>query len=187
MNSKMIKISKFLAFVLRHGGESIGLKLNKGGWANISDIIKLDTNVFKNVDGNLTNIIKAIVSTDDKQRYKISKDGKRIRANQGHSLMVDLGLKSQKPPDILYHGTVQRYVSGIIEDGIKKGQRQRVHLSINVTAALKVARRHGKNIVLLEVNSGDMWLKGFKFYLSDNGIWLTDIVPSLYVTIHWSK
>jgi putative RNA 2'-phosphotransferase len=127
-------------------------------------------------------LIKTIVETNDKQRYIISDDGKRIRANQGHSIAVDLELESKAPPDILYHGTAIRFLDSILSDGLKPMGRQYVHLSPTEEIALTVGKRHGKPIVLY-IDAKKMHEEGFKFYLSRNNVWLVDKAPAKYIKI----
>jgi putative RNA 2'-phosphotransferase len=127
-------------------------------------------------------IIKEVVETNDKQRYIISDDGEKIRANQGHSITVDLGLESKMPPDILYHGTASRFLDSIMRDGIKPMSRQYVQLSGAKETAISVGSRHGSPIVLY-INAKAMYEDGCKFYLSENKVWLADTVPVKYITI----
>jgi putative RNA 2'-phosphotransferase len=125
-------------------------------------------------------LIKTIVETNDKQRYIISDDGKRIRANQGHSITVDLELESKVPPDMLYHGTAERFLNSILKDGLKPMRRQYVHLSPTEEIALAVGKRHG-NPVVLSINTKKMQEDGYKFFLSKNKIWLVKEVPVKYI------
>jgi putative RNA 2'-phosphotransferase len=132
---------------------------------------------------NLTiDIIKTIVETNDKQRFIISDDGKKIRANQGHSIQIDLELENKIPPDILYHGTASRFIDSIMKDGLKSMRRQYVHLSINEETAIKVGKRHGTPVVLY-IDTKKMHEEGYKFYLSENKIWLVEKVPRKYIKI----
>lgn len=170
-DKERIKIGKFLAFILRHSPESLGLELDGGGWVDIEELIKKSTKIKLTKE-----IIEEVVRTDNKQRYKISDDRLMIRASQGHSIDVDLGLVPKKPPVFLYHGTTTRNLDKIKEEGLKKMSRQYVHLSKDEATATKVGQRHGKPVVIM-VDAKNMYYSGHVFYLSDNEIWLTDHVP----------
>jgi putative RNA 2'-phosphotransferase len=175
MNS--VKISKFLSLVLRHKPDTIGLSLDKNGWADVQELIeKINQHHFS---FNFTQL-KNVVETSDKKRFAFSSDFKQIRANQGHSFSVDLELEAKQPPDILYHGTADRNLKSIKEQGLLKGQRHHVHLSTNTETANKVGMRYGKPVVL-QIDSKKMSENGIKFYESENGVWLTDHVPSQYI------
>jgi putative RNA 2'-phosphotransferase len=180
MNVDLVKTSKFLSLVLRHSPETIHLNMDKNGWVTIQQLID-NANKHKNMRLN-KDIIKAVVETNDKQRFIISDDGKKIRANQGHSIAVDLGLESQMPPDILYHGTATRFLDSIMRNGLNPMSRQYVHLSRTEEIAINVGKRHGKPIVLY-INAKGMYEGGYKFYLSENKVWLADVVPVKYITI----
>jgi putative RNA 2'-phosphotransferase len=120
------------------------------------------------------------VATNEKQRFSFDDTGDLIRANQGHSVAVNLQLAEQPPPEILFHGTVERFLASIMAEGLKKGKRHHVHLSRDVETAQKVGARRGKPVIL-QVDAGKMHAAGFKFYLSVNGVWLTDAVPATYL------
>jgi putative RNA 2'-phosphotransferase len=154
--------------------------MDKNGWVNIKELID-NAQRYKNIHLN-NDLIKIIVETNDKQRYIISDDGKRIRANQGHSIAVDLGLESKVPPDILYHGTTSRFLESIMKEGLKSMKRQYVHLSPTEEIALTVGKRHGKPIILY-INTKNMYEDGCKFYLSENKVWLVKEVPVKYITV----
>jgi len=169
------KISKFLSFILRHNPQSIDLKLDANGWADINTLIK------KSKEINLTRkMIDEVVKENSKQRFIIKEN--KIRANQGHSIKVDLELKSITPPPILYHGTATRFLESILKEGLTKQQRQHVHLSSDKQTAKVVGQRHGK-VVILEVNSQKMFEDSFEFFLSENGVWLTRSVPFKYLSV----
>jgi len=174
MNNKNIKkISKFLSLLLRHKPETIGLKLDENGWAEIDELIEKSTNM------RLTRaLIERVVEQDDKQRFII--DDNKIRANQGHSLAVDLALNAVTPPEVLYHGTATRFLDSIMKMGLTKQKRQHVHLSKEIETATHVGMRHGK-VVILEVDAKGMYEEGYLFYLSKNGVWLTDVVPKEFL------
>lgn len=176
-NSEKNKTSKFLSLVLRHKPETIGIELDNGGWVNILELIQKSNQFGVDLDFE---ILKNIVETNDKKRFSISKDFKRIRANQGHSINVDLGYKNQEPPKFLFHGTGEKSVDSIKQNGLQKRSRQHVHLSSELETAIKVGQRHGKPFVF-KVKSKEMFDDGFKFYISDNGVWLTEEVPKQYL------
>lgn len=172
-------LSKFLAYVLRHKPEDIGITLDEHGWANVNELIE-GINKKNGYSANLY-ILDEIVRTDDKQRYSFNEDKTLIRANQGHSIPVDVELKETMPPDILYHGTATRFVADILNEGIKSMSRLYVHLSQNIETAHKVGKRHGKPVVL-EIDAKRMFSDGIKFYLSENDVWLTSYVDPKYIT-----
>ncbi len=166
-------ISKFLSLVLRHKPETIGLVLDENGWADVKELVSKM--------GNLTiETLEKIVETNDKKRFAFNEDKTKIRASQGHSLKINLDLKPVEPPEVLYHGTADKFVEVIKSTGIKKQSRSHVHLSSNFDTAVNVGQRHGKPVVL-EVKAKKMHQDGYKFYLSENNVWLTDFVPSEYI------
>lgn len=169
MNKNNIKkISKFLSLILRHKPETINLKLDENGWADVDELIAKSKNIKLTKE-----LINEVVRDNDKQRFIIEEN--KIRANQGHSIEVDLELKAVTPPDILYHGTATRFLDSIMQTGLSKQARQHVHLSQELETATAVGKRHGK-LVILEVDAKKMFDEGFEFYLSENGVWLTDVV-----------
>lgn len=177
MADQLESTSKFLSYVLRHQPDAIGLKLDGEGWADVSELIEL-----ANSDGhNLTlELVREVVATNNKKRFAFSDDGARIRASQGHSVAIELGLTPTTPPDVLYHGTATRFLDSIKEKGLISGSRRHVHLSAELATAIDVGRRHGKPTVLT-VRSGEMHGSGKEFFLSDNGVWLTKFVPIQYL------
>jgi len=177
MDRSLIHISKFLSLVLRHRPETLGLTLDEHGWANIDVLLEAARAIGKPITREL---LLRVVRENDKQRFAISEDGASIRAKQGHSIDVDLGLEPVRPPDILYNGTVQRFLTSIAESGLLPGNRQYVHLSPDSTTARSVGQRRGRPVIL-EVLAGQMHEDGFLFYLSENGVWLTDRVPARYI------
>ncbi len=179
MDAKRQKqISKFLSLVLRHQPELIGIALDDQGWTSVEDLIaKTREQDVKFSEAEL----RRVVADSDKQRFAFSEDGFWIRANQGHSVTVDLALEPLAPPEVLYHGTVAKFLTGIRERGLLKGQRHHVHLSPDEATAIKVGSRRGQ-AVILEIASGQMRVEGLLFYLSANGVWLTDHVPAEYIT-----
>ncbi len=175
MQRRLIKTSKFLSFVLRHKPEAIGISLDEEGWVSIRELLKACASSGRPITLDELN---AVVEDNDKQRFVIR--GSRIRANQGHSIPIKLGLEPREPPNLLFHGTTKRLMPSIREFGLMKMKRQHVHLSPDEQTAIKVGRRHGKPVVLL-IDSSAMHSSGLPFYLSDNGVWLTDAVPWQYI------
>ncbi|MBR2773988.1 MAG: RNA 2'-phosphotransferase [Selenomonadaceae bacterium] len=165
--------SKFLSLILRHKPQTIGLELDEHGWADVSELCR-------RVRGLDFATLEQIVAHDDKRRYSFSADKRLIRANQGHSIPVDVELEEVKPPEVLYHGTAQRFSSSINAQGLLKMSRLYVHLSNDVATAEKVGRRHGQAKIFL-VESGKMFADGYKFFRSVNGVWLTEHVPAKYL------
>ena len=173
------KLSKFLSLILRHKPKTIGITLDEHGWADVEELLQKINKTGRSIDLPL---LERIVAENDKQRFSFSADKKRIRANQGHSVHVDVELKPVEPPAVLYHGTVEKNRASIEAKGLIKGNRLHVHLSENIETAIKVAaRRKGKNIVY-RVFAGEMYRDGFLFYRSVNGVWLTDRVPAKYLS-----
>jgi len=178
MSHDVVAISKFLSFVLRHKPEAIGLALDSEGWADIDMLITCAARDGRALDRT---VIVHVVETNDKKRFALSPDGQRIRAVQGHSTeSVDLTHVEKSPPDVLYHGTAVRFLDSITAKGLLAGSRHHVHLSQDAQTAIKVGQRHGKPVVLL-VDAAAMRASGAKFYLSENGVWLTDHVPPEYL------
>ena len=161
--------SKLLSLVLRHKPEKAGLRLGEGGWVQIDDLLAGLTAINRAMSRKQ---LEQVVTTNDKQRFTISDDGKRIRAAQGHSVDVDLGLKPVTPPARLYHGTATRFMKAIRKEGLRPMNRDHVHLSVDEETATKVGMRHGK-IVILKVDTAGMHESGQEFYQADNGVWLT--------------
>lgn len=175
------EVSKFLSYVLRHAPESIGLNLSKSGWVSVETLIEKSNANAKKLAVPLTReILNVVVAEDKKTRYSFSENGLEIRANQGHSVEVELGLKNVVPPVILFHGTVEESIASIVKGGLKPMSRHAVHLSKDVETAKVVGSRRGKAIIL-EINSKAMFADGYKFQCSENGVWLTAEVPSRYI------
>lgn len=173
------KISKFLSYILRHKPEAIGLTLDEQGWANIDELIS-KANDSGEISALNRGLLQEVVDTSDKKRFIISEDGQCIRANQGHSINVDLQLKPVTPPEFLYHGTATRFLDSILKEGLKPQQRQHVHLSTDVETATAVGQRYGKPVIL-KIKALLMHEQGFVFYRSENGIWLTASIPNSYI------
>lgn len=177
MNEKQINTaSKYLSLLLRHQPEKIGLQLDENGWASVEELLlKWDGPVILDYTS-----LEHIVSTNNKKRFSFDESGQKIRASQGHSIGIDLQLEPQSPPDVLYHGTVEKYLASIRSQGLLKMDRQHVHLSMDEGTATAVAQRRGKP-VLLQIRSGDMQASGYSFFLSANSVWLTEHVPVDYI------
>ncbi|MEL6277209.1 MAG: RNA 2'-phosphotransferase [Bacteroidota bacterium] len=171
MNNK--KLSKTLSYLLRHRPDKIGLQLDQEGWADIDALLLL---LSKNGQEASFTQLQQVVTENDKQRFTLNVEQRKIRANQGHSIDIDLGLDKKVPPAILYHGTAQRFVPSIKRTGLDKRNRHHVHLSDNKATAQNVGSRHGK-VVVLEIDTQCVIAAGYDFYQSDNGVWLVDAVP----------
>ena len=170
------EISKLISLVLRHKPETLGLTMDSHGWVETKELIeKLNEMQPFNMD-----MLEEIVRTDNKQRYSFNADKTRIRANQGHSIPVDLELLPQEPPKLLYHGTATRFADCIEREGLKPMTRQYVHLSAQHDTAVAVGKRHGAPVIY-EVDAEAMQKAGFLFYCSENGVWLTAEVPPVYL------
>lgn len=172
-----VKVSRRLSYVLRHDPGSIGLRLGDGGWVAVDDLLNA-------LAGHGTRLsfkdLEYVVEHNDKRRFSLE-DG-RIRANQGHSVEVDLELEPKAPPERLFHGTATRFLDSIMRQGLLRGARHHVHLSGDVATAAKVGKRHGKPVVLT-VAAGQMAGDGHGFLLSANGVWLTEHVPPAYLRV----
>lgn len=178
MNPRLTTVSKFLAKFLRHAPDELGLTLQPGGWVPVDALLAAaETHGFPISYDELIECVE----TNDKRRYSFDGTGDLIRANQGHSVEVDLKLEKHQPPEVLYHGTVERFLSAILSEGLIKGKRHHVHLSADVETAKKVGARRGKPLIL-KVDAGGMRKDGYPFFLSTNGVWLTDSVPPVYLT-----
>ena len=178
MMRDMRSTSKFIALILRHRPEAVGIALDEHGWAKVDKLID-----GINAAGNhrLTKeLLEEIVRTDEKQRYAFNEDHTLIRANQGHSVSVDVELTEMEPPPVLYHGTGERYADSIDRQGLIPKTRLYVHLSVDTETAHKVGSRHGKPVIY-RVDCQRMAADGFVFYRSVNGVWLTREVPQKYL------
>ncbi len=168
--------SRFISLILRHKPETIGITLDEHGWADVSELIK-GVNKSHPLD---MEILERIVAEDEKQRYSFNEDKTLIRANQGHSVPVDVELEQVVPPEILYHGTAAKYEDSIDREGLIPKSRLYVHLSADEETAFKVGTRHGKPVIY-RIKSGDMHRRGHVFYRSVNGVWLIKAVPAEYL------
>ena len=179
MDKDAAALSKYLSFILRHQPQSIGLHLNDQGWAAVDELLACSEGAGRPIrHADLLEVVR----TNDKQRFSLSEDGLRIRAAQGHSVPVDLALTPQVPPPVLYHGTATRFLDTILAEGLTPRSRQQVHLSADTETARKVGERHGKPVILV-VDAAAMQEKGHAFYRADNGVWLTDGVPSQFLGV----
>lgn len=178
MTEKNIKkTSKFLSYVLRHHPEKLNLTMDEQGWVTVEELLQ-----------NLNNVsmteLETVVAENNKKRFAFNEDKTKIRANQGHSIKIDLAYSPIEPPEFLYHGTATKNITSIQKIGIMKGSRHHVHLSADLGTAKNVGQRHGKPVILI-VESKKMHIAGHKFLFSDNGVWLTDFVPTEF--IQWNN
>ena len=169
-------ISKYLALILRHKPETIGISLDEHGWANVDELI---AGITKDHTFDM-GMLEEIVKTDNKQRYSFNEDKTLIRANQGHSIPVDVELEKVAPPEVLYHGSALKYEASIDTEGLIPKSRLYVHLSKDYDTAVNVGKRHGKPVIY-RVKAGEMEKDGYDFYLSVNKVWLTKSVPVKYL------
>lgn len=180
MSSENLKsISKFLSYILRHNPKAIGLEVDRQGWADLPALIQKARQHGKKISRNK---IEKVMGKSGKQRFRISDDGRYIRAGYGHSIDVELDLDPKSPPGILYHGTARRNVESILLEGLHSSGRQLVHLSDSKADAMNVGGRHGKP-QLLKVRASRMYEQGHPFYQSDSepSIWLVDSVPPQFI------
>jgi len=174
--NRELKISKFLSYVLRHKPETIGLTLNDNGWASVAEILKNRQLHFSLED------LKFVVDNNEKNRFSLNENFTLIKANQGHSVKIELEFEKIVPPEILYHGTAKHFLPSIQEKGLDKRDRHHVHLSIDIKTAANVGKRHGK-LIILAIDTKKMHENGYQFYLSDNNVYLVDDVPVNYLTV----
>lgn len=178
-NDRLFKVSKYLSKHLRHQPERLGLDIAIGGWVGVDSLLAAcAAHRFQLTRAEL----EEVVARNDKQRFSFDETGKRIRANQGHSIDIDLELTPATPPSVLYHGTGAQIVPLILADGLRKMGRHHVHLSVDVATARRVGARHGRAVVFL-IDATGMADAGHEFYLSANGVWLTDNVPPRYLKL----
>jgi len=177
LDRSLVRASKFLSLVLRHRPEHIGITLDSAGWVAVDELLAAARRTGFPLDRAT---LERVVAENDKRRFALSTDGARIRASQGHSVGVELGLKPQTPPDVLFHGTAARFLESIRREGLKPGSRTHVHLSADEETARVVGRRHGSPVVL-GVEAGTMHRDGHEFLCSENGVWLAQAVPARYL------
>lgn len=173
------KLSVFISLILRHKPETIGISLDEHGWADVRELLDGVNRAGRQIDFGM---LEEIVRADEKGRYSFNNNRTMIRANQGHSIPVDVELEEKRPPELLYHGTAQRFMDSVMKQGLKPMSRLYVHLSKDAGTAAKVGKRHGSPRVLT-VRAGDMKKDGYRFYESANGVWLTKQVPPEYFTV----
>jgi putative RNA 2'-phosphotransferase len=174
---RLVKLSKYLSRHLRHQPEALGLTLEPGGWVAVDALLA----AMKRHDVTISRAeLEEIVARNNKQRFAFDATGARIRASQGHSVLVDLQLTPLSPPETLYHGTSKATVAVILRDGLRKMRRQHVHLTDDIATAVNVGRRHGEPVVF-RVEAAAMAGDGYQFYRSENGVWLTASVPPRYL------
>lgn len=176
-DKQLTHISKFLSLVLRHKPETISIQLDQNGWTDINDLIEKANNYGVKFDREILNYI---VATNPKKRFAFNSTFDKIRASQGHSIDIELGYTNQKPPEILFHRTAEKFAQSILDTGLEKRERQHVHLSSDLETAIKVGQRHGKPFIF-KVLAEQMYNDNFQFFISDNGVWLTDNVPTKYL------
>ena len=169
---RLVKTSKYLSRHLRHQPERIGLTLEPGGWVRVEDLLRAASITREELE--------EVVARNDKQRFAFDETGTRIRANQGHSVEVELGLEPAAPPPVLFHGTAERNLDAILREGLERRGRHHVHLSRDAETATRVGARHGRPVVL-EVDAAAMAADGHDFFVTANGVWLTDAVPARYL------
>ncbi len=170
--------SKFLSLVLRHKPETIGVQLDEHGWIAITTLLNALQQYGKRISHQ---DLQEICAACDKQRFKISDDGLRILANQGHTVKIDLGLTPQSPPPVLYHGTASRFIGNIFRQGLLAGSRQHVHLTEDLNTAKKVGARHGIPVIL-KIDTAALLEAGQVFYQSENKVWLTAVIAPRYLS-----
>lgn len=176
----LLRLSKFLSFILRHQPEHIGLQLDAEGWADVEELLEKSRAHGMELDRPL---LLHLIATNPKQRFARHPTHDRIRASQGHSTHIQLGYPALQPPTLLYHGTAQRFVDSIMATGLERRNRHHVHLSGDPHTATQVGQRHGKPFVF-EVLAAEMQAAGFVFFRSANGVWLTEHVPPAFLRPH---
>lgn len=179
---RLERLSKFISMILRHKPQVIGITLDEHGWANVDELIKGINETGEEIEFS-KDTLETIVKTDKKQRYSFSQDKTLIRANQGHSVPVDVELEKKEPPKVLYHGTGSKFVKSIQEQGLLPMERLYVHLSTDVETVTNVGKRHGTPVIF-QVNAEQMQKDGYDFFQSVNGVWLTKEVPAKYLELN---
>ena len=179
MEKRLVRVSKYLAKYLRHAPHELGLVLRPGGWVPVDDLLAAARrHGFPIAYDELIEVVE----TNDKRRFSFDESGELIRANQGHSVEVELHLEPTEPPEVLYHGTVERFLPAILAEGLVRGKRHHVHFSKDEETARRVGARRGEPVIL-EVAAGRMYRDGHPFFVSANGVWLTDAVPPGYLAV----
>lgn len=177
--SRKTHISKFLSLVLRHKPETVGLTLDANGWVEIESLLAA---CAKNGNAVSRDELEEVVATNEKKRFAFDESETKIRASQGHSVKVEIEFEEKIPPPILYHGTAERNLASILENGLEKRARHHVHLSSETETARKVGIRYGKPVIL-QIDAAQMAAQNFKFYISANEVWLTDEVPPQFLKV----
>ena len=175
--ARLVRISKYLSKHLRHRPDLLGLELEPGGWVAVDALLEACARKGPRI---YRAELEEVVARNDKRRFSFDESGSRIRANQGHSVEIDLELEAVEPPAVLYHGTAERTVGAILREGLRRMRRHHVHLSGDVETARRVGQRHGRPEVLA-VDAAAMRRDGFSFYRSANGVWLVESVPPGYL------
>lgn len=170
-------LSRFISYVLRHNPDAAGIKLSENGWADVNELLDGINKTGRKINFET---LKTIVDKDNKRRFSFNDDMTKIRANQGHSINVQVEMAERIPPDVLYHGTAERFLENIKKYGIVKKTRRYVHLSNDAETAIKVGSRHGKPVVLT-IDTKQMVADGYRFLLSANGVWQSQDVPWKYI------
>ena len=178
-NNELTTISKFMSLVLRHQPGHIGLSLDEAGWAGVDDLLARAASAGRVISRDQ---LDEVVATSDKRRFALSDDGLRIRANQGHSIDVDLGLAPLAPPAFLFHGTAARFVDSILGTGLERRSRHHVHLTEDVAIGAAVGRRYGKPVIL-RIAASAMAAQGHVFFRSANDVWLVETVPAAFIEV----
>jgi putative RNA 2'-phosphotransferase len=177
---RAVRVSKLLSLGLRHDPAALGIELDAAGWTDVASVVR---GLAAREEHVTADELEEIVATSDKQRFALSPDGARIRANQGHSVEVDLGLPRRAPPEVLFHGTVARFLEPIRREGLLRRARTHVHLSAEVDTANVVARRRVGETVIVRVRARAMHDAGHTFVMSENGVWLTTEVPPEFLEL----
>lgn len=178
--NRAVRVSKLLSLALRHEPSALGIELDHAGWTDVEALLR---GLAAKNEPLTEEELEDIVATSDKQRFALSPDGARIRANQGHSVDVDLGLAPREPPEVLFHGTVARFLDAIRREGLLRRARTHVHLSAETDTANVVARRRAGETVIVRVRARAMHDAGHTFFMSDNGVWLTEKVPPEFLDL----
>jgi putative RNA 2'-phosphotransferase len=173
------KISKFLSLILRHKPETIDLNLDENGWADVKELLEKSA---QNGNDFTRKELETVVEKNDKKRFTFDARREKIRASQGHSITVEIGFEEKTPPKTLYHGTAEKNVEAILQNGLQKMQRHHVHLSTEIETARAVGTRYGKPVIF-QINTENMLAENFKFYVSANGVWLVERVPAQFLEI----
>ncbi len=182
MRDKNSRLSKFISLILRHNPEAAYIQVDEHGWAKVNELIQGINRTGRHID---LETLEEIVATDEKGRYSFSEDHKRIRANQGHSIPVDIELEPTEPPEYLFHGTATRFLDSIHKEGLTRQSRLYVHLSPDEATAQKVGARHGKPAVL-RIRAKALCDAGQQLFLSKNGVWLCEHIPVQYIEFYFA-